>query len=744
MRREWIHFLALALAYYLAGRLGLLSAIPPGYATAIWPASGIALAGLLLGGARFWPAILLGSFLVNIANGPFGIALILGLGAALQAVVASVLVRRHVKEPFLLLDGKDILTFLLLSGPLSCIVSATVGVTTLSFFHKFVFSEYWFNWLTWWVGDCMGAMIIGPLVVLYLSSRHDRERMKRSQWLSLALSLTFVIIVGSFLIAQKQERKSVQLNLDQRVDHYIAGLQQELSNFKEALHATVSLVESVNAISEEGFHQFTEDWRARHPEVFAVNYTQAVEARERDRFPLIIKEFQNGHFVPAQNRERYFPVRYVSPANEMILGFDLASEPRRKAGLTRALETGTMAITEPFQLIGIPEGDLSFLTFAPVYRERGKQSVKGFIVGILQADSFFQTLQKKAKLGTMRVVVRDAESRSPNLAFGQVSWLRYVYATKSIPAFGRTWDLTFGSEEDLILKEMSWVPWFVLTGGFLLTGLMGALLLTLTGRSEQVRHMVDLRTKELKEAQATIFHSAKLSALGKMAAGVAHEINNPLSVVRAGVEEIDYLISSSTINREECHSMVAKIETMVVRISKIIAGLKSFAREGAQDPMVATSLQTLVDSTLELCQERMKRHHIDLVIENTPNIFVSCRPSQIAQVLVNLLNNSCDAVTDMRQPRWIRLGFSLESKFLVVSVSDSGPGIPKDIQEQIMHPFFTTKPVGVGTGLGLSISKGLVESHGGKLYLKTEATHTTFCIEIPTCALPENELPVAA
>jgi integral membrane sensor domain MASE1 len=134
--RRLAELAAMAAAYYVVGRLGLLLAIPPGYATAVWPASGIALAGALLFGSRIWPGIFLGSFLINVWTSldvtgtasvlkATGLAIGIGMGASLQAVVGAFLIRRFMQYPSTFVEGRDIIKFLLLGGPVSCLVNAT-------------------------------------------------------------------------------------------------------------------------------------------------------------------------------------------------------------------------------------------------------------------------------------------------------------------------------------------------------------------------------------------------------------------------------------------------------------------------------------------------------------------------------------------------------------------------------------------------------------------------------------------
>ena len=199
--------LILAAAYGIAGRLGLLLAIPPGYATVLWLPSGLALAGVLMGGARMWPGIWLGSFMANIGTAfdatdaaalltsaviPTGI----GVGAVVQALVGASLVHRGVGFPNTLTRARKIGALLLLGGPVSCLISATVGVTALAISGRIPSGMYFIHWGTWWVGDTFGVLITIPLVLSWLA---EPRAIWRRRWLSVALplvgALALVVVV---------------------------------------------------------------------------------------------------------------------------------------------------------------------------------------------------------------------------------------------------------------------------------------------------------------------------------------------------------------------------------------------------------------------------------------------------------------------------------------------------------------------------------------------------------------------
>lgn len=233
-----------------------------------------------------------------------------------------------------------------------------------------------------------------------------------------------------------------------------------------------------------------------------------------------------------------------------------------------------------------------------------------------------------------------------------------------------------------------------------------------------------------RETEAKLIASSKMSALGEMAGGVAHEINNPLSIIFGKAGQIKRKLIDGKMDSEQLVVDLSKIESMADRISKIIKGLHSFSRNSDSDPMQMSRLSQIIDDTLELCKERFKNHSIDLKVECNPEIYIECRASQIAQVLMNLLSNAYDAIAELDK-KWIHLIVTEHENVLKIKIEDSGKGIAEKIKDKIMQPFFTTKEVGKGTGLGLSISKGLIESHQGRLEYDAANNHTCFIIHLP-------------
>jgi PAS domain S-box-containing protein len=240
-----------------------------------------------------------------------------------------------------------------------------------------------------------------------------------------------------------------------------------------------------------------------------------------------------------------------------------------------------------------------------------------------------------------------------------------------------------------------------------------------------------LTERQIQETRAKMISATKMAALGEMSAGIAHEINNPLTVIQARSFQLTQMAETNKLDPEKIKQAAESISRTADKIARIIRSLRSFAREGTYDPFELVSAKQIVEETLEFCKTRFFSHGIEVEFKPpSEEIEVECRLVQIEQVLLNLLNNSFDAIQTLEE-KWIRVEVKSDDENVELHVIDSGHGIPEDVAEKMMLPFFTTKEVGKGTGLGLSISSGIMRSHKGELFIEKNAEHTTFVIRIP-------------
>jgi two-component system NtrC family sensor kinase len=277
--------------------------------------------------------------------------------------------------------------------------------------------------------------------------------------------------------------------------------------------------------------------------------------------------------------------------------------------------------------------------------------------------------------------------------------------------------------------------------------------------------------QKLEEAHDQLFQSDKLASIGQLAAGVAHEVNNPigfvnsnLSVLKGYAESLFGLLDgydALVLQRESLPDMAARIDEMkkeadlkflredmvalidesidgTQRVRRIVQDLRDFSRVG-EAALEMMDIQRGLESTLNVVKNEI-RYKADVVQNYAKLPLVECRPSQINQVFLNLLVNAAQAIP---QHGTITVATRRETQpdgdWAVVSISDTGIGIPAEIKDKIFDPFFTTKPVGKGTGLGLSVSYGIIEKHGGRIVVDSETgVGTTFHIWLPIRTSPGN------
>lgn len=244
------------------------------------------------------------------------------------------------------------------------------------------------------------------------------------------------------------------------------------------------------------------------------------------------------------------------------------------------------------------------------------------------------------------------------------------------------------------------------------------------------RQKANERREQLIATQDALHQSEKLAALGQLLAGVAHELNNPLSAVLGQTA-----LLSEDLEGSHHSARIGKIKRAAERCSRIVQSFLAMARRKAPDP-VPTDMNDLVRLALDLSEYQLRTAGIAVACDMASGLPpAQADADQIHQVIVNLLSNARQALEAIDGERRIALatGFDRATGMVTLSVADNGPGIPADLRGRIFDPFFTTKPEGHGTGIGLAFSSGIAESHGGALRLDDVREGTRFILSLP-CA----------
>ncbi len=265
--------------------------------------------------------------------------------------------------------------------------------------------------------------------------------------------------------------------------------------------------------------------------------------------------------------------------------------------------------------------------------------------------------------------------------------------------------------------------------------------------NEELEKRIQARTKELDKVQGQLFQTSKLATLGEMSAGLAHEINQPLSGISLIVKNFRKLIQRDRLSQEDLLDGIEDIEQAIKRMDKIIQHIRTFARQDIRN-FSMVNINDTIKNALTLLGEQLRLHGIQVTLECEEGLpDVEGEPYQLEQVWINMMSNSRDAM-DEKERRFKKQNdnsdqvYSKEFKIITclkedntginIMFNDNGIGMPIHVREKMFDPFFTTKEVGQATGLGLSISYGIIQNHHGEISVETLEGHgTTMIVTLP-------------
>lgn len=241
---------------------------------------------------------------------------------------------------------------------------------------------------------------------------------------------------------------------------------------------------------------------------------------------------------------------------------------------------------------------------------------------------------------------------------------------------------------------------------------------------------------EVRRSQQQLTHSAKMATLGEMATGLAHEINQPLNVMRMAVANVLKRLGNGDAQVEYLQEKLARIDGQIQRAARVVDHLRVFGRRSEIEQQVFNPSQAM-EGSVALLSEGLRGKGVALRSEGLAcDVQVRGHVDQLEQVLINLMVNARDALMSKRETDrdfepWIALSIESDAQHVCLRVDDNAGGIDPRLLERIFEPFFTTKPIGLGTGLGLSVSYGIIDNMGGRLSVSNTEHGARFCVELP-------------
>ncbi len=529
-RTPWLATFALsALGYLLAGAAALTLAIPPGYASPLYPAAGVALAGVLLGGWRILPAVVLGSFSLNLALGlqraSFDAGMLLlpavvSLGAAAQAFVGAALVTRFTRRPLTLSEPRDLVAFLL-AAAVSCGVSAGAGHAVLWLTHTVPTASLAFSVATWWVGDLLGVLIATPVILSFFGRPREAWAPRRK-----SVGLTLLLVTALLALGIRQvaswDRERVRTAFDRDAASASQVLAAQLREPLQALEALRGVFIASEEVSRSELAMASKAWLAQG-NLQAMGWSERVaradlpafEAAARADGPASFHVFDRSD-APAVNGydsdSELMPIRFIEPPQgDEVLGLNVLSVPAARAAIGLTRSSGQPAATVGFALSQLPAklaGPVGIVVYQAIYApiDQAPPNRQAALRGVV-----FVTLRMDAQLSALKtqiapyltLCIADStpgaarqrlagppgceQSRSADLQ--QVRALNYA---------GRQWELRISAQADELAEAHGADVWLFALAGLLFTAMLGGFLLISTGRTRRIETAVRERTAALQ------------------------------------------------------------------------------------------------------------------------------------------------------------------------------------------------------------------------------------------------------
>ena len=228
-----------------------------------------------------------------------------------------------------------------------------------------------------------------------------------------------------------------------------------------------------------------------------------------------------------------------------------------------------------------------------------------------------------------------------------------------------------------------------------------------------------------------INEATKLAALTEMSNGVAHEINNPLTIIAGIIQIMEMKMENKKLTDNDLKNLLETVTSATERASHVVRSLEEFSRDGSKDPFQIISLRTLCVDSIDIFKERFNKLDIKIKTENLKSLSINCKAVQIIQTLFHLISNSIFEIVNL-EDRWIEFESAENNTSIFLRLTDSGPGIPQEIVESMFEPFVSQKQNNLeATGLGLSIAKIILREHKGNISYELHKGHTSFLLEFP-------------
>ena len=749
-----LHLFIAASFYYLFGKFGLSLAIPPGFASAVWPASGLALACvLLLNRSMALIGIGLGSFLINfaVASDAYTIvswasavpAIGIAIGAILQALVGSLLFHTYLSSKSIIDSPRDIIRFISIVAPVGCLIAPTFGITTLFINGLVTLENYWFSWSTWWVGDTIGILLFTPMILM-LSSSQEQTRLTRKLQTVLPTMLIFGGVLLLFYTSTETRQQKITEQIEEKSQQFFQSIKQRMLISQNKLNAYAAFYRGSEFVNKREFEVFSETLLENDNVLQGVGWTRLILASERVAYEQSIRDSgfpdfsfteisKKGQIEIAPLRDEYYPVLYIYPfePNKQAFGLNLAAHPVRFKALMQASIHSKPVATEPIRLAQEAEDQLAMIMYYPIYwsaeklaqthGEKPLNPIRGFVSGVFRVSGILGSIIEDARRHYFGINITDiTQPEQPKLLAHSIQTpLQQFDAVHKTLTFGtRILEFTFYPVNQFQTAAKDWTSWTILTIGFLIAAMLQSLILMITGTTENIRVEVERKTQDLSLAKKAAEDANE--AKSNFTANMSHEIRTPLNAV---IGLINLCLKTQLTDQQKDYLQKAKLSSgtllslinNTLDFSKIEAGKLELEELEFELPEILKKTQAIFSA-----QAMQQGINFEIQLPERLPIALIGDPLRLEQVILNLCSNAFKFTREGGVTLSIRVTSMADSNVTIdLTVSDTGIGIAQEQQQFLFESFrqadsSTSRKFG-GSGLGLTISKQLVELMGGTI-----------------------------
>ena len=747
--RYILNFCIIALAYYMCGRLGLMLDIQPGHASAIWPASGVALTALIVRGYQYFPAILAGALgtslfhYIDIDLHAFLISFIIACGASIQALFGAWIVKRMIAFPTNLENVGEISRVILGGGVLSCCINASIGTAAIFYAGMIDYSIIVSHWYTWWIGDLFGVLIFAPVLLLIFSKFPRKSLVGVKRKLNVAIPVLITNSLFEFLFL------SSKIDLKNRAFGFFYEDAVEISNgFHEGLIvdlnifvALQSLMNASDFVSSKDFYNFTSKFLEQSPEVSGLSWIPKITHDKRKEFEESIREqgypeykirrrFARGVLKESEEKPVYLPLAYTQPyeSNKKAHGFDVYGQDEvgkniRIAPLDQARDMAMPRATARFPIVQ-QEDQYGFIVYHPVYNEIQtdksvewrRENLLGYMNGIFVFPKLMENVRLEALELGIDIVLMDLsaseekrilyDSRTDKFKEGDqqtYDFLGMNVVSKKFNMAGRVWELIFIKEKSFLPPEHIRDLWFIVICGSLFTGLLSFFMLIVTARTETVERLVDQKTADLLAANVE---------LEEFSYRTSHDLRSPIISSLAILGLIPNMISIG--KNKEAIEGIAKVQGSLNKLKNLIDDILHLTEvKNKEEDDEVLNLTQIIDDSLEKLEHMDGFTRLEIKRDHQEDISILTQRVRLSMIVENFLSNAIKYQDPHEKNSFIKVRTFSEEKYIIIEFSDNGLGIPENQAENLFKMFKRFHPkVAYGTGLGLHLIKKSADAIG--------------------------------